>query len=151
MAAWGLFGVGDPRLPPTQNLHFVTKIAVKPAFWPPDGQVGLQTGLLASKTASRRVSWRPRQLSTGLLAPKTALNEAVRSKTAVTTALCAAKPAFCLPCYDDCLDETSVGSTSLQLNYAACRLASSIYIDGVTLVGKYIERYVKIMKIYRNI
>ena len=33
------------------------------------------------------------------------------SKTGVTTAFCAAKPAFCLACYDDCLDETSVGST----------------------------------------
>ena len=31
------------------------------------------------------------------------------------------------------LDETSVRSTLLQLNDAACQLASSIYIDGATL------------------
>ena len=34
-----------------------------------------------------------------------------RGFLAVTTAFCAAKPALCLSCYDDCLDETSVGST----------------------------------------
>ena len=120
-----------------------SKTEVKPAFWPPDGQDDLQTGLLASKTASgrlfrrprrppdgspgaqdgfwtgllapktasRRVSWRPRRLSTGLFAPNTARNQAFRSKTAVTTAFCAAKPAICLALYDDCIDETSVGST----------------------------------------
>ena len=44
---------------------FCSKTAVKPAFWPPDGQDGLQTGLLASKTAFERVFWRPRRPTDG--------------------------------------------------------------------------------------
>ena len=40
---------------------FCSKTAVKPAFWPPDGQDGLRTSLLAPKTASGRASWRPRR------------------------------------------------------------------------------------------
>ena len=36
--------------------------------------------------------------------------------------------------HDNFVDAASVGSTELQLHYAARRLASSIYIDGVTLL-----------------
>ena len=76
-------GTPRPQTDACAKPAFCSKTAVKPAFWPPDGQDGLQTGLLALKMASGRLSWRPRRpadgppgaqdgLWTGLLAPKTA-------------------------------------------------------------------------------
>ena len=97
----------------------------RPADEPPGVQDSLRTALLTPKTAYRRAFWRSRWPLDGPLSAKTACRRvswrsrwpldgplsAQDRKTAVTTAFCAAKPAVCLACYDDCLDETSVGST----------------------------------------
>ena len=83
---------------------FCSKTAVKPAFWPPDGQHGLRTSLLAPKTASGRASWRPRLppdeppgvqdgLRTGLLASKTAPDGPPAGQDGVRTGLLASKTA----------------------------------------------------------
>ena len=122
---------------------FCSKTAVKPAFWPPDGQDALQTSLLAPKTASGRASWRPRRapdgppgvhdgLCTGLLALKTALNGSLLDVFALLTV------SLCL--HDSSLDETSGRSTWLPINVAACRLASIALCDGVTLVLYVMEK-----------
>ena len=130
------------------------------ACWRPrrrsDGPDGLRTALLAPQTAFRRASWRPRRppdglpvapdgLRTVLLAPKTTSGRASWRPRRPPDGPPGAKRAFdayaflsvLLRLHDDFLDETSVRSTRLQMNFAACRLASSIYIDGVTLVILY--------------
>ena len=95
---------------------------------PPDGPGGLPVApgglrkvLLAPKTTSGRASWRPRRPPDGPLGAKRAFD---------AYAFLSSPPRL----HDDFLDRTSARSTWLQLNFAACRLASSIYIDGVTLV-----------------
>ena len=71
--------------------------------------------------ASGRASWRPLPSSA-----KRAFNA------------CAFLPLLpCLP--DNGLDEASVMRAVLHAIFAACRLASSIYIDGVTLIFKIME------------
>ena len=96
-SAVGLGGVGAfatfapclqpaPCLQTAQNLHFRCNCQQNRGFWPPGAPDGLPTGLLAPKTASRRLSWRPRRppdgppsaqdsLPTGLLAPETAFRQ----------------------------------------------------------------------------
>ena len=59
---------GTPLLPTAQKRRFGSNCQYNRRFWPPGGQDGLRTGLLAPKTASRRASC----LQTGFLARKTA-------------------------------------------------------------------------------
>ena len=130
-----------PPLQPAQNLHIAAKPCIL-ASWrprrPPDGPAGgpdgllplapegLRTVLLAPKTISGRASWRPRRPPDGPLGAKRAFD---------AYAFLSILPRL----HDDFLDETSARSTRLQMNFAACRLASSIYIDGVTLVLYYLR------------
>ena len=94
----------------------------------------LHSGLLAAQTASGRACWRPRrppdtgQFSWRLRRPPDRPPGAKRAFDAY------AFLSVLQRLHDDFLYETSVRSTRLQMNFAACRLASSIYIDGVTLV-----------------
>ena len=133
-----------PCLQPAQNLHFRCNCRQNRRFWAPGRPDGLPTGLLAPKTASRRASWRPRQPPDGLLAPKTASWRPRRpsdrppgTQDGLPTGLLAPKAASARASWrlhDNCLDETSVRSTELQINFAAGPLAVVALCDGYTLV-----------------
>ena len=101
----------------------------RPPDGPPGAPDGLRTGFLSPQTASGqfswrptsgRASWRPRRPPDGPLGAKRAFH---------AYAFLSVLPRL----HDDFLDETSARSTRLQTNVAACRLASSMYMDGVTL------------------
>ena len=74
--------------------------------------------LLPPKTASGRGLLAPKK---GLLAPKAAAGRASWRQAGLRRLLCL---------HDHSLDETSVRSTWLQMNFAACRLAASHNVTG---------------------